>query len=322
MKFKTIYIIFNAVILLSFGFIFLMPLFLLGSDYFTLFVSKNWIAGALFLLTLIIINGYFLWNWKLFRLLESEDWRGLIHLLEQRVYQKGRFRKGTIKMLINAYIVTSSIDKISALESHLRDKKPSLLGTFALQFGIPYLLKMKDEPKAAETYFGRAAERADASHRDWLRWSYASSLLLERQFDAARVTLLELLDQKLDPVLELLTVHGLSFFTGVDPKLTDRVERERDRLARRFTPDQWDRKIEANSRHIQIVLFNGIIRDAKRWLFEQVAPGEAAAEAAAGGTGVVSEMGGLETTDAAPGESTVDLPSDPDSDSDGEKTIN
>jgi hypothetical protein len=275
MKFKTIYILFNAVILLSFGFIFLMPLLLLGSDYFALFVSKNWIAGALFLLTLIIINGYFLWNWKLFRLLESEDWRGLIRLLEQRVFQKGRCRKSTIKMLINAYVVTSSVDKISALESYLREKKPALLRTYALQFGIPYLLKMNDEPKAAESYFGRAAERADAPHRDWLRWSYASSLLLERQFDAAKVTLLELLDSKLDPVLELLALHGLSFFTGVDPHLAERVETERRRLARRFTPEQWDKRIESNSRHIQIVLFNGIIRDAKRWLFEQPADGAA-----------------------------------------------
>jgi len=275
MKFKTIYILFNAVILLSFGFIFLVPLLLLGSNYFTLFVSKNWIAGALFLLTLIIINGYFLWNWKLFRLLESEDWRGLIHLLEQRVYQKGRCGKSTIKMLINAYVVTSSVDKISALESHLREKKPALLRTYTLQFGIPYLLKMKDEPKAAESYFGRAAEGVDMPHRDWLRWSYASALLLERQFDAAKVTLLELLDSKLDPVLELLTVHGLSYFTGVDPQLAERVESERRRLAERLTPEQWDKRIESNSRHIQIVLFNGIIRDAKRWLFEQPAGGAA-----------------------------------------------
>jgi hypothetical protein len=283
MKFKTIYILFNAVILLSFGFIFLMPLLLLGGDYFTLFVSKNWIAGVLFLCTLIIINGYFLWNWKLFRLLESEDWRGLIHLLEHRVYRQGRRRRATVKMLINAYVVTSSIEKISVLESHLREKKPSLLRSFALQFGIPYLLKMKDEPKAAETYFGRAAERPDAPHRDWLRWSYASSLLLQRQFEAAKVTLLELLDAKLDPVLELLTVHGLSFFTGVDPQLAERVESERRRLAQRFSPEQWDKRIESNSRHIQIVLFNGIIRDAKRWLFEQPAaapgPAEAPAEA-------------------------------------------
>jgi len=71
MKFKTIYILFNAVILISFAFIFFMPLLLLGSDYFSLFVAKNWIAGVLFVITLIIINGYFLANWKLFRLLES-----------------------------------------------------------------------------------------------------------------------------------------------------------------------------------------------------------------------------------------------------------
>ena len=269
MKFKTIYILFNAVILLSFGFIFLMPLLLLGSDYFTLFLSKNWIAGTLFLLTLIIINGYFLWNWKLFRLLEREDWRGLIHLLEQRVYQKGRSRRSAVKMLINAYVVTSSIEKISSLEGHLRDRKPALLRTYALQFGIPYLLKMREEPKAAETYFGRAAERKDVSHRGWLRWSYASALLMERQYDAAKVTLLELLDTRLDPVLELLVVHGLSLFAREDGTLAERVETERRRLADLYTPERWDRKIESNSKHIQIVLFNRIIHDAKRWLFNQ-----------------------------------------------------
>ena len=317
MKFKTIYILFNAVILLSFGFIFLMPLLLLGGDYFALFVSKNWIAGALFLLTLIIINGYFFWNWKLFRLLESEDWRGLIHLLEHRVFQKGRYRKATIKMLINAYVVTSSVDKISALESHLREKKPALLRTYSLQFGIPYLLKMKDEPKSAETYFGRAAEGVDVPHRDWLRWSYASALLLERQFDAAKVTLLELLDSKLDPVLELLAVHGLSFFTGTDPRLAERVAGVRRALARRFTSAQWDRRIEANSKHIQIVLFNGIIRDAKAWLFEQ--PESAGLEVAASAGGVASGGAGLPPEES---EAPADDPEAASSDPDEEKTIN
>jgi hypothetical protein len=273
MKFKTIYILFNAVILLSFGFIFLMPLLLLGPDYFSLFISKNWIAGTLFLLTLVAINGYFLWNWKLFRLLEAEDWHGLIHYLEGRLQRKGHFGKAAIKMLINAYVVTSNVEKIRELESHLRENKPALLNTYALQLGIPYLLKMKDEPKAAESYFGKAAERKEVPHREWLRWSYASSLLLQRQFDAAKATLLELLDSRLDPVLELLTVHGLSFFSAMDQQVAARVEQERERLSARYTPQQWDRKIESNSKNIQVVLFNGIIRDAKRWLFERSASG-------------------------------------------------
>jgi len=174
-------------------------------------------------------------------------------------------------MLINAYVVTSGVDKISGLESHLRENKPTLLKIYALQFGIPYLLKMKDDPKSAETYFGRAAELESVPHRDWLRWSYASSLLLQRQFEAAKVTLLDLLDSDPDLVLELLTVHGLSFFASMDAEVAIRVEAERRRLAGRFTPEQWNKKIESNSRHIQIVLFNGIIRDAKQWLFDQSA---------------------------------------------------
>ena len=82
MKFKTIFIIFNVVIVFSFLFIFFMPLFLLGGDYFVDFFFNNWFIGILFVITLFIFNFYFLQNWQLFRLLENEDWNKLIEFLE------------------------------------------------------------------------------------------------------------------------------------------------------------------------------------------------------------------------------------------------
>jgi hypothetical protein len=271
MKFKTIYILFNAVIVLSFCFIFLMPLILLGSDYFKVFLSKNWIAGVLFLVTLIIINGYFLTNWKLFRLLEKEDWHALIGYLEEKVYQKGKQRRSYIKMLINAYLVTSKVEKIAALETHLREQESQLLKTFALQLGIPYLLAK--DPEAAEKYFGRCGEEPGVHHRGWLRWNYAFALMQQKAFDAAQVTLFDLLASDKDPVLILLTVYMLSSVVPLDSEERSRVEDKRRELAERYNPQQWNKKIESSGRHIQMVLLTPIIREARDWLFSKSGAG-------------------------------------------------
>jgi tetratricopeptide (TPR) repeat protein len=265
MKFKTIYILFNAVILVSFAFIFFMPLALLGSEYFSFFVAKNWIAGALFAATLIAINGYFLANWTLFRLLEKEDWQGLIGFLEERIFQKGRLRRNYVKMLINAYLVTSQVAKIAVLESRLRDKRPRLLRIFALQFGIPYLLS--GDAEAAEKYFGRYGEQKGVRHRGWLRWNYAFSLLQQKQLEAAKATLLELLDSNPEPVLHLLTAYMLASLIRNKPETEQRVQEARRRLAALYSPERWERKIESSSRHIQMVLLTPIIHEAKEWLF-------------------------------------------------------
>jgi hypothetical protein len=264
MRFKTIYILFNAVIVLSFAFIFLMPLVMLGRDYFSVFVSRNWIAGGLFVATLLFINVYFLYNWRLFRLLEKEDWKGLTEYLENRVYRRNALRRGYIRMLLNAYLVTSNLDKITALEEHLGAKRSRLLKEFALQFGIPHLLK--NNPQEAEVYFGRFLEERGVRHREWLRWNYGFSLLQQRQLPAARQTLLQLLERKPEPVLRLLTLYLLSSFSGSEPELEKRVEKERQVLAARYTAQQWDRKVEASGRHIQMILLSPIIHEARQWL--------------------------------------------------------
>ena len=124
-----------------------------------------------------------------------------------------------------------------------------------------------------------------------------------------------------DPVLELLTVHGLSYFTAVDPQLAKRVEIERRSLAQRFTSEQWDKRIESNSRHIQIVLFNGIIRDAKQWLFGQ---NGAEADAVAASAEPDPEALDVESPDDGVPDGPVapDDPLSPDDPSDDKKTLN
>lgn len=280
MRFKTVYILFNAVIVASFALIFLMPLFMLGSEYFALFASKNWLAGVLFLATLLIINGYFLLNWKLFGLLEREDWHGVIRLLEERILARpGRVRAGLpaggrLRMLINAYLVTSQLERMAELEARLRRDAPALLARFALPLGIPYLLR--GDPLEAEKYFGRFLQQPRVAHLPWLRWNYAFALLQQKQVPAARTTLLELLGAKVDPVLRLLTVYMLSSLAKADPDTAAVVDGERAALRARYSPERWRRV--AGGKHIQMILLTPIIQEARDWLL-----GEAPSAAGAGG---------------------------------------
>ena len=105
-----------------------MPLILLGRDHFGDFFVKNWFVIILFLVTLGIFNIYFIRNWYLFQLLEREDWITLISYLEKRIFQDLSLRRSYIKILINAYLVTSNTTAIMKLKNHISRPPHSVAG--------------------------------------------------------------------------------------------------------------------------------------------------------------------------------------------------
>ena len=265
MKFKTLYILFNAVIVAAFLFIFLMPLALLGADYFRLFAQKNWIAGALFLVTLIIINGYFALNWKLFRLLEREDWPALIRHLEDSLSRRSRPAKSSCRLLLNAYLITGQTEPIATLEARVRRDRPGLLPALALPFGLPYLLR--GDPQASAAYFGPLAAQAGVADRGWIRWNYAFSLMQLKKQEEAGAELQALLAENPAPELRLLGLYMLAACPG--PGLREQAERGRRELAGKFTPEQWRRRLEAGGGNPQITLLAPILREAQEWLLSE-----------------------------------------------------
>jgi hypothetical protein len=262
LKFKTLYILFNAVIVAAFLIIFLLPLALLGADYFRLFVQKNWIAGALFLATLIIINGYFGLNWKLFRLLEREDWPALIRHLEDVIYRRARLAKSSCRLLLNAYLITGKTEPIAALEARVRRDRPGLLPALALSFGLPYLLR--GDPQAAVDYFGPLADQEGVADRGWIRWNYAFSLMQLKRQEEAGGQLQELLQSAPAPELRLLSLYMLA--ASPSPELRSEAERGRAELAGKLTPEQWRRRLEGGGGNPQVTLLAPILREAREWL--------------------------------------------------------
>lgn len=273
MKFKIIFIIFNIVIVVSFLFIFFMPAIFLGWEYSRLFWSSNWILGAAFVAVLGGLNAYFLSNWKLFEYLEREEWSSLIDYLEDQIYQKRRFNRQRIRILINAYIVSSRTEGISRLEEFLRAEKPQIIPRFSLALGVPHLLK--NDPLDMELYYGELKDKKETKDPLWVRWSYAFALMLGKKTEMARSELLSISGDAKDPILRLLTAYLLDAYASQDQDVRNVVLETVRAVTGDYTLASWRKEVERQRSNIQIVVLSKLIDDATAWAFGTKSPGGA-----------------------------------------------
>lgn len=266
MRFRTIFAVFNIVIIVSFLLIFLMPYFVLGWEYTQLFWSNNWFLGIIFVVILAALNGYFVYNWRLFTLLEREKWPELIKYLESQIFERNRYSPQRIRILVNAYVVTSQPERTKGLEQQLREKRPEMIPQFALQLGIPYLLK--NDAAAMEQFFGEMKESSKCSDPLWVRWNYAFALMLQQRLEEAKAMLLAILPEAREPILRLLTLYLLDAFTTTDPAVKQAVHSGVEELRVKFPGDRWDAQIEKRRDSLQVLVLFKLIRDASHWAFD------------------------------------------------------
>ncbi len=266
MKFKTIFFLFNGIILFSFLFIALMPLFVLGSEYTMIFWGENWFLAIIFLLFISVLDGYFIINWKLFSLLEKEDWPGLTAYLEEEIYEKGRMTHRNVKMMINTALTVSNLDKIIRLEKEVRDKKQALLGVYGVNLGIPYLLNQNlVEGKA---FFQECLNLPSGKKDPWLRWCYAFLLLSGQELAEAESYLRDLSRQEKDPVLQLLSLY---LYNTAVQSLSEGEDLSSDRegFVRRFpTRESLSRVLnKTKSSNVTVMLLSSILDDSLNWMY-------------------------------------------------------
>jgi hypothetical protein len=275
MKFRTIFILFNVVILTSFVFVFLLPIFLLGAGSSLAFWKDNWYLAGLFLVLLGGLNGFFLLNRKTFSLVEREDWGALSAHLVSLMFPKGRFRSGQVRLLVNAYLLQSDVAGIERLESELAAKKPELLRRNALLFGVTRLLRNKSDE--AEAFFASYLDSKDVESRPWLRFDYGFSLVLQKRA-AEALPYLEEGAKARDPVLCLLSAYLLGSVGASSKDGEERTscvataEAARESLKKRFAAAKWNKEVDRAKSEVHIVILSKLIDDAGRWLYETPAP--------------------------------------------------
>jgi hypothetical protein len=265
-KFKTLFFLFNLIILISFGFIFLMPLPVLGWEYALSFWGQNWAIAVIFVAILGALDTYFVVNWRLFSLLEREDWPGLRARLEDELARKGPLGYQKTKILLNACLIGQAPGRISEIRELYVAQKVKSLPKLALTLGLPLVLEGKSD--AIEGFFGPlVGNRKTGADGPWIGWSVAFGRMLAQKPDAARPLLEAGVADHRQPLLQLLSLYLLDNLRKTDPAVATKVDAGRAELARRLTPKEWGAHIDAQKERVVLVLFmEKLIGEARQWL--------------------------------------------------------
>lgn len=264
MKFKVIFILFNIVVVFSFFIVSMMPFLMLGAEYSRVFFKDSWYFFLVFVLTIGSIDAYFLINWKLFTLLESENWDGLISYLENRIYSKKNLYGYLLRILANTYLMKSNIDGISRLEELIRREKPGLLKKMVLSICVPHITGGNAEKM--EAFFGEFVEEKGVRKADWVRFLHSFSLLINNKRDEASNSLLALCNRKVPPILQLLVIYALNPFAEKGKAC---VELRKKELLSKYSRSKMELELEQVNDNVIALVLNKFSKDAIQWLYKE-----------------------------------------------------
>lgn len=168
MRFKSIFWLFNIVVLLALLIFAVSSFFVFGKDYAAMYWGNMWVVIVLFVVLISILDIYFLRNWTLFDLLEKEDWPALLTWLDEKIYTKGRLNRPYASLLVNTALSVGQLDILAKLKNQILEKKPSLMKHMGVSLGIP-VLKSGDRD-AIRAYYSPLADDTGTTGRDWARW--------------------------------------------------------------------------------------------------------------------------------------------------------
>jgi hypothetical protein len=273
LKFKSVFIIFNIIIIFLLLIICFFPLLIPGSD-----LMLNWRAAIRPLalvpaLIFIILDIFYFSNHRLFVLLEREDWPALTGYLETRILRDGHYSSPLVRILANTYLVMSDAAAVLSLENRLTLVKPALLETHALIFGAARLLS--GDSAGAARFFSTRLEpgQARGRSRPWVRWYYGFSLMLDRQFTPAAEQFEILAEESPEALITGLSAYFLGDIlqrnTEEGARYLAAALRGRSRL-RRFVRNRkaWQRAAARIETEVHAVILREYIDEAGRWLFD------------------------------------------------------
>ena len=275
MKFKYIIIIFSIVIVIIVLATVLMPLLLAEPEFA---VSLQQLILPLLIsiaFLLICVSLFFIINYRLFSLLEREDWPALSFYLEQKIYVKGRYSAQKVRLLASSYLVTSDYNSVLKLENKAMLAKPSVVDKNVLIFGTARILG--GNQKDAAIFFKKYMDKGNNKDKQWIHWFFGFSQLLGGVFSVAEEEFSSLAVSS-DNAL----ITGLSaYFLGTSllkrsPKPEECrfiVENSRGRIVKALKNiNNWIKEADKSANEIHVAIIRKHIDEAGKWLFIPPAP--------------------------------------------------
>ena len=262
MKFKIIFISFNALIVFSFLLIFLLPAIMLGADYAPAFWKESWYIAVIFAVILAVINVVYVLNSRLLQALEQENWSELKKIIENRIFARKRYSRMNIRLYINCCIALSEVSELKKLEDGIRAEKPVALDEWALQLGLPAILS--GDPEKIRDYFAEfiSSELKDSG---WIKWNYCFALLLMKEPAEALPILKQLAENGNDLLLSLAALYlYMPFAADTDSRAF--VDGIRSSLTAILTEQRFSDEIEKSKDNVQLIFLSKTLREAMDWL--------------------------------------------------------
>ncbi len=268
MKFKTLFISFNIVLILSCIIIFFMPALILDSAFMASFWSSNWYFALIFALVLFSMDAVFLYNWKTLTLLEREDWPALAAWMEKRVFEAGRLSARNVRLLCDALLILGDFDTAKRLETVLLARKPALFAKSALRFAaIRLIAKQRD----GLSEFALSSAELKGAEKDWLKFYAGFTAQLEQKWEKAADSYLLLAREAGEPVVTALSGYLLGAAVARNlgsrkEELRSAAEAARTRVRERYNGRSWQRVLEDARSSTAVIVFAKLLDELPAWL--------------------------------------------------------
>jgi hypothetical protein len=216
------------------------------------------------------VNIFLLLNYRLFSLLEREDWPALSYYLEKKIYIKGKYSTRNVRFLAISYLVILDYASIFKLENKAMHARPSVIEKNILIFGTVKILS--GNLKEAVDFFRAYLEKGKKKERQWIRMLYGFSLLLCVDFNRAEQEFSFLAISSKNTL-----VYGLSvYFLGTsildysqkpgECKLI--VENGRNRIIKKYKSVKgWEKEAEKTGEDIHAAIIKKYFNEAGKWFF-------------------------------------------------------
>ncbi|MDR2729814.1 MAG: hypothetical protein LBB81_02830, partial [Treponema sp.] len=215
---------------------------------------------------------FFFLNYRLFSLLEREDWPALAYYLEQKIFVKREYSSRNVRLLASSYLVISDFQSVLKLESKAMVAKPSVVNKNVLIFGAAKILSGSHADAAV--FFKSHLGKSGKKDKQWVRWFCGFSQLLSGAFSQAEPDFSSLAVSS-DNVL----ITGLSAYflhNSIEKhslnlnKCREIAENGRKRVIKAITnSESWEKEAEKMESEIHIAIIMKYINEAGKWLFNK-----------------------------------------------------
>jgi len=218
---------------------------------------------------------FFFLNYRLFSLLEREDWPALAYYLEQKLYVKRKYNARYVRLLASSYFVISDYASVLKLESKAMLVKPSVIDKNALIFGTARVLSGNHTEAALffKTQLDKGKrKKLKLKNEQWLRWFYGFSQLLAGANNMVMPEFSSLAVASRDAIIAGLSAYFLN--NAIAKNCENSVEclaaaeSGRERVVNGLkNAEGWKKEVDRVSGEIHIAIIRKYIDEAGTWLF-------------------------------------------------------